>query len=239
MINKKKILGIVTARSGSKGLKNKNILNFEKKPLLAYPIIALKKSLIVDYIFLSTDSILYARKGKKFGANVPYLRSNKLSTSKATSEEVILDILKVFKEKNFFFDIIILLEPTSPLTNFRDVKKVLNFFVKKIKKGSLLGISKLEKFDSRSIFNLNKKNKIRIKNKKFVSRQKIKNEYYLDGSFYISDVETFCNKKSFIHNKTYGYKLENYKSIEIDNVIDFKIANLIFKNLIKVKNEIK
>ena len=130
MINKKKILGIVTARSGSKGLKNKNILNFEKKPLLAYPIIALKKSLIVDYIFLSTDSILYARKGKKFGANVPYLRSNKLSTSKATSEEVILDILKVFKEKNFFFDIIILLEPTSPLTNFRDVKKVLNFFLR-------------------------------------------------------------------------------------------------------------
>lgn len=239
MIKKKKILGIVTARSGSKGLKNKNILNLGNKPLLAHPIIALRKSLIIDYIFLSTNSNSYANKGKKYGANVPYLRPNNLSTDEATSEDVILDILKWFKKRKNYFDIIILLEPTSPLTNYKDVKKILNFFVKKIKKGSLLGISQLEKFDSKSIFNLNKKNRILIKNKKFRSRQKLQKEYYLDGSFYISDVKTFSKEKSFIHNNTYGYKLENYKNIEIDSAFDFKVINFILKNLIKFKNEIK
>jgi CMP-N,N'-diacetyllegionaminic acid synthase len=236
---KKKILGIITARSGSKGLKNKNILNFKGKPLLAYPIIALKKSLAVDYIFLSTDSDLYAQKGKKYGAKVPYLRKKELSSDKATSVEVVLDIIKWFKKKQNNFDIIILLEPTSPLTNFMDVRKVLNYFIKKIKKGSLLGISKIEKFDSQSIFNLGKNKKILTRNKKFESRQKLLNEYYLDGSFYISDVLTFLNKKSFIHNNTYGFELEKYKNIEIDTGIDFKIANLILKNLSHFKNETK
>jgi len=235
---KKKILGIVTARSGSKGLKNKNIINFGNKPLLAHPIIALKKSLLIDYIFFSTDNALYAKKGKKYGANVPYLRQKKLSGDNVTSAKVIIEILKWFKKKNNNFDIIILLEPTSPLTNYKDVRKIINFFIKKIKIGSLLGISKLEKFDTKSIFNLDKNNKILIRNKKFKSRQKLLDEYYLDGSFYVSDVKTFMEKKNFMHDKTYGYELEQYKNIEIDSSTDFKIANLIFNNLIKFKNEI-
>ena len=122
---KKKILGIVTARSGSKGLKNKNIINFGNKPLLAHPIIALKKSLLIDYIFFSTDNALYAKKGKKYGANVPYLRQKKLSGDNVTSAKVIIEILKWFKKKNNNFDIIILLEPTSPLTNYKDVRKII------------------------------------------------------------------------------------------------------------------
>jgi len=235
---KKKILGIVTARSGSKGLKNKNIINFGNKPLLAHPIIALKKSLLIDYIFFSTDNALYAKKGKKYGANVPYLRQKKLSGDNVTSAKVIIEILKWFKKNNNNFDIIILLEPTSPLTNYKDVRKIINFFIKKIKIGSLLGISKLKKFDTKSIFNLDKNNKILIRNKKFKSRQKLSDEYYLDGSFYVSDVKTFMEKKNFMHDKTYGYELEQYKNIEIDSSTDFKIANLIFNNLIKFKNEI-
>ena len=194
---------------------------------------------MMDYIFLSTNSKLYAKKGAKYGSKTPYLRSKKLSTDRASSEDVILNILNWFKKKNKNFDIIILLEPTSPLTNYKDVKKTLNFFMKKIKRGSLLGVSKLEKFDTQSIFNLKKNKKIIAKNKKFRSRHKLNKEFYLDGSFYISDVKTFIDKKSFIHNNTFGYKLEKYKNIEIDTALDFKIANLILKNLIKFKNEIK
>ena len=66
--------------------------------------------------------------------------------------------------------------------------------MKKIKRGSLLGVSKLEKFDTQSIFNLKNK-KIIAKNKKFRSRHKLNKEFYLDGSFYISDVKTFIDKK--------------------------------------------
>ena len=115
MYKKKKILVIIPARSGSKGIKNKNIKIVKKKPLLAHSIIYGKKCKFVDKIVVSTDSYKYANIAKKFKAEVPFLRSKKLSGDKVKDYPVIKNCLKM-SEKYYktLFDYIVLLRPTSP-----------------------------------------------------------------------------------------------------------------------------
>ena len=107
---------VVPARSGSKGIKHKNIISFLKKPLLAHSINFAKKLNFIDKIILSTDSEKYKKIGKKFGAEVPFLRSKKASMSNSMEEDVLEDIrLKLIKENRDLPDFILWLRPTHPL----------------------------------------------------------------------------------------------------------------------------
>ena len=115
MYKKNKVLVIIPARSGSKGIKNKNIKIIQKKPLLAHSIIYAKRCKFIDRIVVSTDSNKYANIARKFKADVPFLRSKKLSGDKVKDYPVIRNCLKI-SEKYYktLFDYIILLRPTSP-----------------------------------------------------------------------------------------------------------------------------
>lgn len=99
---REKILAIIPARSGSKGLKDKNIKMMNGKPLIAYTIEAAKKSKIFEDIIISTDSEKYAEIAKKYGGSVPYLRDEKLANDNAKSSDVIFDILNRI-EKNMIY----------------------------------------------------------------------------------------------------------------------------------------
>lgn len=94
-----KILCVITARSGSKKLKNKNILPLKKIPLMAHTILAAKKSKFLDRVILSTDSKKYASIGKKFGAEVPFLRPKSLATSKSHHPDVVKHALNYIEKK--------------------------------------------------------------------------------------------------------------------------------------------
>ena len=115
MYKKNKVLVIIPARSGSKGIKNKNIKIIKKKPLLSHSIIYAKKCKFIDKIVVSTDSYKYANIAKKYKADVPFLRSKKLSGDKVKDYPVIKNCLKI-SEKYYktLFDYIVLLRPTSP-----------------------------------------------------------------------------------------------------------------------------
>ena len=106
-----KRIAIIPARSGSKGLKNKNIIDVCGKPLMAYTIEAACKSNLFDRIIVSTDSIEYGRLAQKYGAEVMY-RGEKISNDKATTFMVIEDLLSRINCKINYF---VLLQPTSPL----------------------------------------------------------------------------------------------------------------------------
>ena len=98
-----KNLAIIPARGGSKGLKNKNILKFNNKPLLAWSIIAAKKSKLFSKIIVSTDSKKIAVIAKKYGAEVPFLRPKKLSSDRSKSVDLVIHALDFYKKKNLFF----------------------------------------------------------------------------------------------------------------------------------------
>ena len=125
MIGTSKVLALITARSGSKGLPEKNVRNLGGKPLLAWPIEAAKSSVYVDSIVVSTDSSVYAKKAEFYGATVPTLRPAKLATDNSPSSDAIIHMLDFLESRGKIFDYFILLEPTSPLTEGRDIDTAL------------------------------------------------------------------------------------------------------------------
>lgn len=128
MKNKNKIWAIVPARSGSKGMKNKNITLFLGKPLVVHSINFAKKLKFIDKIILSTDSKKYKKIGLSNGAEVPFLRSKKASQSHSMEEDVLEDIrIKLLKNNKSLPDYVLWLRPTSPL---RDIKIFNNAYLK-------------------------------------------------------------------------------------------------------------
>ncbi|MEZ5751843.1 MAG: acylneuraminate cytidylyltransferase family protein [Paracoccaceae bacterium] len=121
MIDSKRVIALVPARSGSKGLPNKNIRPLMGKPLLAWPIEAALASRFVDKVVLSTDSEAYAEIGRKHGADVPFLRPAELASDTSPSIDFILHAIDFFEERGEKFDILVLLEPTSPMTEASDI----------------------------------------------------------------------------------------------------------------------
>ena len=125
MKNKKRVIAIIPARSGSKGLKNKNILILKGKPLIYYPIKAAKKSNLVDDVVVSTDSKKYKKIAEKYGAKCPFLRPKKISSDNSSSFDVVDHVIRFFKNRNIFYDYLVLLEPTSPKTTYIDLNNAL------------------------------------------------------------------------------------------------------------------
>lgn len=226
MYNNKKIIAIIPARSGSKGLKDKNIKELNRKPLIAYTIEAAKKANIFDEIFVSTDSEKYAEISRKYGANVPFLRSSENSDDKASSWDVVREVLSKLDKK---FDIVVLLQPTSPLRTSDDIKGAIELF---FKKDADTVVSVCE--TPHPIFWCNTLNKDCLM-KNFIKkeyqkpRQQLPKSYTLNGAIYICKAENIDNL-DFYCDKSYGYIMSKENSIDIDSEIDFKFAELYLSN---------
>ena len=126
MKNNKKIIAIIPARSGSKGLLNKNIKLFNKKPLIYWTIKSALQSKYIDKCFVSTDSKKISNLSKKFGADSSFLRPKNISGHQSDISSTIIHTLKKF---NNDYDIIILLQPTSPLRDVKDINQSLELFI--------------------------------------------------------------------------------------------------------------
>jgi CMP-N,N'-diacetyllegionaminic acid synthase len=236
MINSKKILVLVPARSGSKGIPGKNKKEINGIPLLAYPIIAANKSKYVDKIIFSSDSKDLCGIAKNYGAEAPFLRPNELASDDSVRFDVILHTLIYVKESyEENFDILVFLEPTSPLTNENDIDTALEFFIKQ-KCESLVSIAEspthhpeyaVELNDSTNIIKPFLRNSF---NDLPMNRQSLNPIYFFDGSLYISDIQKFIEKKEFYHESTKGIILDGIKSLEIDEPMDFVIAQEILKH---------
>ena len=226
-----KILKLILARGGSKGLPNKNIKMLLGKPLIEYSIMAGKKSKYGSDVYISTDSSEIARIAKSCGAKVPFLRPKNLASDKSLSSESILHAIDYLESKNKYFDYILLLEPTSPLRNYDDVNKSIDFFFSNEKAKSCVSIVKSE--ISHPSFLFNKKGNFLnhySNNNSVIRRQDLSDLYYPEGSIYLCEIETYKKTHTFYMNDfTIGYELPFWKSFEIDTMEDFIIVESILK----------
>lgn len=217
-----KKIAIIPARSGSKGLPNKNILMLLDKPLIAYTIEAAIKSNEFQRVIVSTDSLEYKEISEKYGAEV-ILRDNYLSNDKATSFMVIEDVLKKIKIESL--DYFMLLQPTSP---FRDKKHIIDSIKEFEKEYSSLDflVSMTESSKSADLIK-------RIGNDKTLKnydldysnyRRQDGEEYYPNGAIFIGKVDKYLEKKHFFGEKTLAYFMNKEDSIDIDDRLDFEIA---------------
>jgi len=238
MINNKKIIGIVPARIESKGLKFKNLKKLNSKPLIYWPIKTLKKSKYIDKIILNTDSKKIRDLGIKMGAETPFLRPKYLASDNSKIANTIIHTIQYFKKKKIFYDYILLLEPTSPLTTTKDIDNAIKVLEKSNKNADAL-VSVAENVSTHPKFcvKLSKNQIIKSYDKKFysINRQKLDKTYFYSGNFYLSKVDSFIKLKTFYHKKTKAIVSTKAKSFEIDDELDFFIVEKIMKDYNKKK----
>lgn len=222
-------LAIIPARSGSKGLKDKNIKLLNGKPLMAYSIDAAKKSGIYSHILVSTDSEKYKIIAEKCGAEVPFYRSEENSSDIASSWDVVSEVLKNYKQLGVEFDTFTLLQPTSPLRDDQDIKKAYHMLYEK-KAIGVVSVCEMEhsplwsnvlpedgSLEGFLDFSSNKQ------------RQKLQKFYRVNGAIYMAKVKEFLENQNLYRSKCYAYKMTTEKSIDIDTALDFKIAEIILR----------
>lgn len=229
MYENKKILALIPARGGSKGIKNKNITDLCGKPLISYTIEAGKQSSYIDDVVVTTDSQAIATVAKQYGANVPFLRPAELASDTSKSIDAVLHAIRTLSDMGNDFDLLILLQPTSPLRTASDIDHAIETFFKQ-KAESLVSVSPVS--DSpvliRQIADNGQLSKILSCNST-VRRQDMKPFYVVNGSIYINYVSDITESTSFNDN-LYGYIMNADHSVDIDEPNDLLYAELIMKS---------
>ena len=226
----KKILAIIPARGGSKGIKDKNIKLLNRKPLIYYSIHEALESNIIQEIIVNTDSEKIASVSKKYGANIPFLRSKELATDEASTVDVIESTLNYYEQRNINFDYFILLQPTSPLRTREDILRAFEILEQKNAK-SIVSVCEAEHspFLMNTLDNDLKMDNF-IKRENNTRRQDFDKYYRLNGAIYISEVKNFLESKTFYGEGSYAYIMPNNRSVDIDNEIDLKLAEIIMRD---------
>ena len=237
MINGKKVLAIIPARGGSKGLPGKNIIPLLGKPLIGWSIEQAKASQYIDEIFISTDSREIANVCERFGMEVASLRPAQLATDTAKSIDFILYTIEKLESEGKTFDYIILLEPTSPLRDTEDIDKSLEDLNNNPDAESIVGICKTEGIHPAFLTRLNNRFLIPYQDNNDARRQDVEDLYFFEGSIYASTVSGIKNYKKFYHEKCLGYIVPKWKSYEIDDFIDLSVCETIMQ--LKMEKKIK
>jgi len=229
MINNKRILAIIPARGGSKRLPRKNILDLAGKPLIAWSIEAALSSKYIDRVIVSTDDEEIAGISRKYGADLPFMRPNKLATDESSSVNVVLHAINMLKEKGEGYEYIILLQPTSPLRTKKHIDDVIELLIAK-KAECIVSICEVDHPiewtgvlpDSQSMNSFFPK---KLQGKR---SQDFQTRYRINGAIYIVNAKQALEQKSLILNElSYGYIMQRKDSVDIDEDIDFKIAEVI------------
>jgi CMP-N-acetylneuraminic acid synthetase len=226
-----KILSIIPARGGSKGIPLKNIVPLNKIPLITYSIKSAKKSKLINRIIVSTDNQKIASIAKKAGADVPFLRPKKISKDNSSTQDSIVHTLDYLESSESYVpDIVVLLQPTSPLRNTDNIDKSIRK-LKKEKSNIVLEISKIKTHPYRSFWTNGKYLKPFKHNfLKFHQRQQFPTCYYPTGEIY-----AFWTKNLKKFGNIYGTKIQGIIkspdefSNDIDDLFDLFICEMKLK----------
>lgn len=222
-------IAIIPARSGSKGLKDKNIKELNGKPLLAYSIEAAKESKLFDEIMVSTDSSKYSEIARSFGANVPFLRSEGNSSDKASSWDVVLEVLSRYFETGKKFDSVCLLQPTSPLRTANDIADAYKLLEAK----QANAVTSVCEVGHSPLWTMTLPPNLSLeefkKRDSDTPRQLLEKYYRLNGAIYIRKINYSNKGIQLTDTNEFAFIMPRKHSIDIDTELDFVIAEAIMK----------
>jgi len=222
-----KNIAIIPARSGSKGLLDKNIKKLNGKPLMAYSIEAAISSGCFDTVMVSTDSEKYAEIARSYGAEVPFLRSERTASDAASSWDTILEVLDKYKDLNETFDTFCLLQPTSPMRTAGDIKSAYEELDNK-KAFAVLSMTELEHpLSWCGVLKPNNSLNGFMEKSSYKQRQAQDTYYRPNGAIYIASVEEFKRDQFLYREGSYAYIMPKERSVDIDTEEDFKYAEFL------------
>jgi CMP-N-acetylneuraminic acid synthetase len=222
------ILALIPARAGSKGIKNKNIIDLNGRPLIDYTIKAALDSKYIkpDNIWCSTDSQKIANIAEKCGASIPFLRPKKLAGDEASSVSVAKHALKWADDNNINFTHLLLLQPTSPLRTAKDIDNSIKI-MKREACDSVIGVTKPDIMPYHMKYLNENDELVDYTNKKYNRRQEMPDIYGVNGAIYLTNIQVIDDHDNFYGNKSKGYIMTRKKSVDIDELYDLKLAQFL------------
>ncbi len=200
MYGDERILAIIPARGGSKGIPRKNIKELCGKPLINYTVEAGNNSKYIDYLMVSTDDEEIANVAKNSGAEIPFFRPDELASDTSKTIDAVIDAIAGLEKKGKYFDVLVLLQPTGPLRDARDIDNAIDIFFDNGKK-SLVSVSEAD--DNPILMRTIENNKLRrlYNVSSTVRRQDMPKYYKVNGCIYINKIVTLSDNTSFNDNE--------------------------------------
>lgn len=230
MYDDTRIVAIVPARGGSKGLPRKNVLPLGGKPLIAWTIDAARACPSIDRVIVTTDDEEIAGAARSAGAAVPFLRPAELATDTARSIDVVLHALDRLAADGEHYDVLVLLQPTSPLRTAGDISAALDLLFTRTAQAvisvcetehhpywsnTLPPDGSLAAFLRPELLNTN--------------RQELPVFYRLNGAIYAARCEYVRARNGFLGPDSIAYRMPRERSVDIDTMLDFKFAELLLQ----------
>lgn len=225
------MIAIIPARGGSKELPGKNIKIINGKPLIAWTIETALSSNYIKDIIISTDDKKIASIAESYGGKVPFLRPSELAQDNSKAiDNYICTLEKLHDDFNFVEDEFIVLHPTSPLRLTDDIDSAIELFYKK-RAESVISVTKL-KHPIQWMVRINKNKTLYSffdKDLLEKNRQEFSKVYIPNGAIYILKYSLIKEKHTYYSARTYAYIMPPERSIDIDNSLDFEIAELLLR----------
>ena len=228
-------MAIIPARGGSKGIPGKNIADIAGKPLIAWTIEAALASRIIDRVVVSTDDDKIAEIARNHGAEVPWMRPPELALdTTATVDVLIYNLQRLETEQNYIPDLIMLLQPTSPLRTSDDIVNAVDVYKEKDAKTVVSVcetsdhpylVKKLDDTGQISTFMDISSGEQNLR------RQDLPPAYVLNGAIYLTGRNSLLQQKSLYEKPVFAYIMPAERSIDIDTPLDMELARVILKNM--------
>lgn len=230
MYNNNKILCVIPARGGSKGLPGKNIKELADKPLIAYTIEHAKQSKYIDRVIVSTESYEIAQISKTFGAEIPFMRPLELAEDNAATIDVLLHAIDWMETvEKYFFDILVLLHVTTPLRTTEDVDNCIEILVDK-NADNIFSVTEAHRNPYFNMVEVTGNGKIKlVKKGKFTTRQSAPQVFDMNSSIYVWWKDILKKKKKVFLTGSAVYMMPKERSVDIDDNLDFRIAEMLVK----------
>ncbi len=225
-----RILAIIPARAGSKGIKQKNIINLNGKPLIAYSIEESLKSKYIDKVIVSTDGEDIARISKIYGAEVPFLRPKHLASDTSKTIDSVIHCIEEMRKIGEEYDYMVLLQPTQPLRKVNHIDEAIELIIQK-DEDSLVSVSKVKEnpvLMRRIDENGHAVNLLECSST--IRRQDFPDFYKVNGSIYINRINENLNNNTSLNDNKLVYIMDEKYDIDIDYMKDLQIAEFIINN---------
>ncbi|MFQ5712260.1 MAG: cytidylyltransferase domain-containing protein [Candidatus Geothermarchaeales archaeon] len=219
------VVAIIPARSGSKSLPKKNLRALAGKPLVAWTIEAALRSELIDRVIVSTDSEEIAKLSREYGADVPFLRPDELATDYTPMLPVLQHAVRYLEEKEGYgVDVIVTLQPTSPLRDEGDIDEALRMFLKG-NVDSLVSVCAVRHHPYKMVRVVEGKTKpIIAAGREHERRQDLPKVYRHNGAIYVTKRAILMRENRILGENTLAYIMPEEKSIDIDSALDLKLA---------------
>lgn len=228
-----KILAIIPARGGSKGVPRKNIRELAGKPLIAWTIEEAKKSKYITRLILSSEDDEIIEVAKKYGCEVPFVRPKELAKDDTPGIDPVLHAI----EQCPGYDYVMLLQPTSPLRTVKDIDECIEFVINN-KIETCVSVTESEK-SPYWMYKVDSKGKMEPlinQNKIIVRRQELPTVYMLNGAIYMAKIDRLLQEKSFLNSYTKAFIMCKENSFDIDTEMDLLICEYLLDNRKYKKN---